>query len=278
MTHRPILGICRFSFVGKGDWMGMSNPSAATDQARLRAQAERLFSPQRFRLRLLTLRLICLASLKAQSDPDFEFIILSSTIMPPEQQKMLQQACDELPQARLVFSDATSTEDALRPLLLAFARQHRGPALQFRLDDDDAVGRDFVASLRMNANRLLGQPRFALSFPRGLSVMTYDGEQPSFWRTWRPFHSAGAAVRLLAPGRSVFAVNHFELPRTLFCATDPAPLGCFTLRWDDGDTASRGRPPAPWGYEPITKQEFDAQIAQDLPSMTGFDWQVLRRD
>lgn len=272
-----IVGICRFAFVGKGDWIGMSSPSVVTDSARQQAQARRLFAPDRMRLRLHTLRHICLASLAGQSDQDFDFIVLSSAIMPADQQAALAQVCAALPQVRLVFSDATSTEEALRPLLLDIARRHGGPALQFRLDDDDGLGAGYVAALRMNARRVAGQPRYALSFPRGISVVTYEGRPPGFWRFWRPFNASGAAARLLAPGRSIFAVNHFELPRVMFAALDPAPLGQFVLRWDDGDTARDGTPRHPWGYEAITAPEFAAQVAQDMPWLSGFDWDALRR-
>ncbi len=272
-----IVGVCRFAFLGKGDWIGMTSPAVARDQARLERQARHLFEDQRMRLRLHTLEHITLAGLKAQSDQDFDFVILGSTRMPRKWQEALRAVAATLPQARVVFSDATHTEDALRPILTAVKQETGANALQFRLDDDDAVGISFIATLRQNAQRLRGLPRFALSFPRGLSVMTYDGQPPSFWRTWRPFVGAGVAARLMVAGRSIYAVNHFELPRNLFSCLDPSITGHLVLRWDQGDTAREGTPRHPWGYEPLTRPEFDAEVADSFPFLAGFDWSSLRR-
>ncbi len=272
-----IVGICRFAFVGKGDWLGMTSPSTANDQALLDAQAALLYADERMERRLLTLEHICLASLKQQSDPDFELIMLTSQRMPSKWKQRLEAVISKLPQVTLVYSEATSTEEALRPELRARAAQNGKPVVQFRLDGDDAVGVDFVKTIRRNALKLRGYDRFALSFPRGLSVMSYEGQAPSFWQTWRPFTGAGVAARLIAPGRSIFATNHFELPRNMLGCLDPEPVGHLVLRWDSGDTARHGTPPKPWGYEKISRSEFDAQITESFPALQGFDWSTLRQ-
>ncbi|MFD2813534.1 glycosyltransferase [Paracoccus aerius] len=158
----------------------------AHDAPRLKEQAEWLFDPDRMARRLFTLERICLASVAAQTDPDFRFLVVTSARLPQVWRDRLSQLCAGLPQAELILSDSPDLAGVLRPILMRSARQTGRAALQFRLDDDDAVGPGFVADLRRIGTATAALPEHAISFPRGLSVMCYGDNPPSFWKTWRP--------------------------------------------------------------------------------------------
>ncbi|RNF35550.1 glycosyltransferase [Paracoccus methylarcula] len=275
MSNR-IVGFCRFAFLGRGDWMGMQRPDA-TDAGMLAGRARMLFDPKRLRQRLFTLEHITLASIAGQTDQDFDFVILTSDSLPDEWKHRLAQLCDKVPQARLMVSDETDTNRALAPLLDDLSRTHGAPALQFRLDDDDAVGRRYIEKLRSHGRMLAELPRVAIGFPRGLSVITYEGAAPSFWQTHRGFTGAGAAARLQLGSKSIFALNHFSLPQRMPAFTDLSIMGHLVLRWDSGDTATDGIPEIPWGYEQVEETQFRHDLKQHFPFLSEFDWSRLRR-
>lgn len=274
MEASQIIGICRFAFLGRGDWIGMRGADAH-DAPRLKEQAEWLFDPDRMARRLFTLERICLASVAAQTDPDFRFLVVTSARLPQVWRDRLSQLCAGLPQAELILSDSPDLAGVLRPILMRSARQTGRAALQFRLDDDDAVGPGFVADLRRIGTATAALPEHAISFPRGLSVMCYGDNPPSFWKTWRPFTGAALAVRLADPGQSIFAHNHFDLPRKMLAITEPGTAGHFVTRRDVADSARRGFPGIPWGYDPLLPEEFREALAADFPFLVGMDWSQL---
>ena len=270
------MGICRFAFLGRGDWVGMRGPDAH-DPRLLDEQAEWLFGSDRIARRFLTLERICLASVAAQTDQDFRFLVVTSVRLPHPWLDRLRALCATVPQAELVVTQETELGAVLRPILMRSAAATGRPALQFRLDDDDAVSPGFVAALRRIEGGAGGLPACAVSFPRGISAMCYAGAPPSFWKTWRPFTGAALAVRFEDPGLSIFAHNHFDLPRRILSITDPGIAGHFVTRWDDADSARRGFPGIPWGYEPLLPEEFREAVETDFPLLAGIEWGQLAR-
>lgn len=271
-----IVGFCRFAFLGRGDWMGMQGDNA-TEPGLLAERAKVLFDPDRIRQRLFTLEKITLASIAGQTDPDFEFFILTSKSLPKEWLHRLALLCDKVPQAQLLVSGEPDTNRALQPLLSEISLADGQPPLQFRLDDDDAVGVHYIEKLRSHGRMLAELPRVAVGFPRGLSVITYQGAAPTYWETHRGFTGAGAAARLIQDNQSIFAHNHFNLPRRMPAFTDLSIMGHLVLRWDNGDTASGTVPEIPWGYEQVEEARFRQNLSEHFPFLTGFDWTQLRR-
>ncbi|MBL3673091.1 hypothetical protein [Paracoccus aerius] len=46
-------------------------------------------------------------------------------------------------------------------------------------------------------------------------------------------------------------------------------------RWDVADSARRGFPGIPWGYDPLLPEEFREALAADFPFLAGMDWSQL---
>src|SRR5690606_31963671 len=77
-----VVGLCRFSLVGRGDWKVYRDKSDDEILPIALKQAEQLFQPERIEARLKTFEHLTLASMQAQTDEDFHFIVLASEMMP----------------------------------------------------------------------------------------------------------------------------------------------------------------------------------------------------
>ena len=134
-----VIGLCRFSYPAEGGFQ-VEHDDTATREAYL-------FAPARLEERFRHFETICLPGLKAQSDPDFTFLVLVGTSLPPAARERLEALLKGLPQARIVARPPGPHRAVCQEVINA-ARDMAEPCLQFRHDDDDAVAVDFVATLR----------------------------------------------------------------------------------------------------------------------------------
>ncbi len=265
-----ILGICRFSFLGKCDWAETVGPEGDSPDL-LARRAAMLYAPDRLARRFTAFETLCLPSIRAQTDTDFRFILLTSPQMPKAWLERLQDLCADQPRISLLVSDAASTADALRAPLARAAETAGRPVIQFRVDDDDAFSRHHVARIRRNAARFADLPGFALSWPQGLVYGSYDGAAVTFWRAHQPFLGAGVAVRMRAAGRSIFAFNHFQLPKHFPAFSDISGLGYVQTRWDEGDSVATIVARFPKWFQPLTEAAFRDALRDDFPFLLGRD-------
>lgn len=265
-----IVGICRFSFLGKCDWAETTGKDGAAPALMARRRAM-LYAPERLARRFAAFQTLCLPSIKAQTDADFSFWLLTSPEMPGEWLDRLRGLCADVPQIRLIVSDTRDTSDALRAPLQRAAEAAGRPVIQFRVDDDDAFSRHHVARLRRHARRFQDLPAFAISYPQGLVFGSYEGEPVSFWRAHQPFIGAGAAVRMRGAGRCIYALNHFQLPKHFPGLTDIQGLGYVQTRWDEGDSVATIWAKFPKWFQPLTPQAFQDALADDFPFLQGVD-------
>ncbi|MFT4012724.1 MAG: glycosyltransferase [Paracoccus sp. (in: a-proteobacteria)] len=205
-----IVGICRFSLLGRGDWKAYQGKSEAELEAVYREKAAELFAPDRMEARLATFEHLTLASLRAQSDQDFRFVVLASEQMPATYRARLDAICAAVPQVRVFYFGTTAVDEAQ---CVAFDRIRASFAdtLQFRLDDDDCLCAEFVALLRQHASPLMtGDEPFSVSVA-GVLYSVLNGQQKGIYRWPVSFMSAGTAVR--HPTKSVYSFGHFALGR-----------------------------------------------------------------
>jgi hypothetical protein len=265
-----IVGICRFSFLGKCDWFETKNANG--DMGELLARRARLlYAPERLARRFQAFETLCLPSIKAQTDPDFRFWLLTSPEMPEAWLQRLHDLCADVPQIEIILSEERNTPDALRMPLRRASDAAGRSVIQFRVDDDDAFSRHHVARIRRHARRFADLPSFAISYPRGLAFGSYEGDALSFWRTHQAFLGAGVALRMRGSGRSIFAINHFQLPKHFPGFTDVSGLGYVQLRWDEGDSVATIVAKFPKWFTPLGAEEFQTALADDFPFLQGID-------
>lgn len=236
-----------------------------------------LYAPGRLARRFAAFETLCLPSIRAQTDPDFSFWLLTSPEMPAHWLDRLRDLCAGVPQIRLIVSDRRDTQNALREHLNAAADGAGRPVIQFRVDDDDAFSRHHVARIRRHARRFDDLPGFAISYPSGLIVGSYEGEPVSFWRAHQPFLGAGVAVRMRGPGRSIYAFNHFQLPKHFPGFTDIEGFGYVQTRWDEGDSVATIVARFPKWFTRLSPETFQHELAEDFPFLRGVDLGFVER-
>lgn len=268
--HDAVVGICRFSFLGKCDWIE-TRLALGGSPGVLAGRQPMLYAESRLARRFRAFETLCLPSIKAQTDQDFSFWILTSPEMPEPWLERLVDLCADVPQIQIILSEMRSSTDALRAPLIAAAEQAGRPVIQFRVDDDDAFSRHYVARLRHDARRFSDIPAFAISYPKGLVFGSYDGEPVSFGRAHQNFVGAGAAVRMRGPGRCIYAINHFQLPKHFPAFSAPDGFGYVQTRWDEGDSSSDLEFRWPRWFQQIEASEFQNQLTDDFPFLKGVD-------
>lgn len=261
-----IVGICRFSFLGRGDWAiysGTGHGSEAEAEAR-RKVAETLYQPERLEQRFRSFEALTLASIKAQRHPDFHFVVLTSPAMPQAYRARLERLCAADGRIHLLVSDQPTVNEALAPLLAQISEGGRHRLVQFRLDDDDCLGIEYTAALHRAAEAGRQYDVFAFSMPRGLLVSNYAGAEPARYEIDRPFHSAGAAVRPRSPAQTIYSFGHYALMRRFPCLLDPRFLGSLQLKLEGHDS----RPEVPRrgnGLRVLEQPVFAENLARAFP-------------
>lgn len=271
-----IVGICRFSFLGKCDWVE-TRPAMGGSPEILAGRLPMLYAESRLARRFQAFETLCLPSIKAQTDPDFRFWILTSPELPDHWLERLMALCADVPQIEVMLSSERSPMEALRAPLAAAAAQAGRPVIQFRVDDDDAFSRHYVARLRRHARRFSDLNAFAISFPKGLVYGSYEGEPVSFWSAHQNFVGAGAAVRMRGPGRCIYAFNHFQLPKHFPSFTAIEGLGYVQTRWDEGDSSNDLPHRWPRWFQQIPTSQFQDSLIEDFPFLHGVDLSFTER-
>ncbi len=129
-----VIGLCRFSYLATGGFRGV--------------QSHALFDRTRLEERFAHFETLTLPSLRAQSDPDFDFVIVTSADLPAWALERLFAAAQSLPSAVIEQHGPGRMMPLMRAVAQRARRDPSAPCLQFRQDDDDAVATDFIARLR----------------------------------------------------------------------------------------------------------------------------------
>ncbi len=251
----------RFSYFGKSGW---------------RAEASRdpgkLFDPARLDARLAMFERYTLASLAAQSDRDFQHVVLSSSLMPERYKLLLRGLVRRAlgPSARVLFRPQGSAGHQFRRYLRA-SHAPEEQVVQVVLDDDDALSADFTAILRHQAQCVLDDPynedeAVFLSFPRGLSLGLNAAGLPE-WLAPRNVAYTNLGLALVAPAgyrKNPFMTSHRRIGERQASRVIGAKRP-FYLRAVHGHNDSRA----------ITSDERLAlsavpELLQHFPFMAGF--------
>lgn len=147
VIRNQIIGLMRFSYPALG---GFSK--AAGDPAALMAQ---LYDPGRMERRFAMFEALALPTLRAQSDQDFIMVFLIGREMPAPWRDRLADGLAGLPWARVVALDPQAHYLATRRAFDRVTAAGVSHVTGFRLDDDDAIDRDFVARMRQRVETLL---------------------------------------------------------------------------------------------------------------------------
>lgn len=271
-----IIGICRFSLVGRGDWKAFKGATDEEVGAISRENMKSLFAAERMEARLKTFELLTLASLRAQTDQDFKFLVLSSDLMPEEYKVRLQTLCDTVPQAILRFFPITTVREAQRAVCDDYGIDY-ATTLQFRLDDDDCVCDDYIAKMRAEtAAKMQGDSIFVVSV-RGVMYSSMMGTQDGVYDWPVDFFSVGTGIR--HPSKSIYQFGHFGMATRFANVVIKDRLSLVTHNGTN-DTQLTADLLKRRGMVPLSNAEVDENVAKFFPFLTqeARDLAGLNRD
>lgn len=260
-----IVGICRFSLVGRGDWKAYRGKSDAEVAAIAMQQAEHLFTPERMEARLKSFEHLTLASLRAQTDQDFRFLVLASEMMPQHYRDRLEDICARIPQVVLRFFGLSSVGEAqmrvYRELRLKLA-----DTIQFRLDDDDCLCADYIEQLKAHAQPMLDSPEpFAISLGGVLYCATV-GNTPATYHWPVRFLAVGLALK--HDTKSIFGFGHFALEQRFRSCIIPDRLALVSHSGIN-DTTFTPEMAKRRGFVLLDEGQIAERLAQNFPFLTA---------
>lgn len=194
-----VLGLCRFSMLARGDFQTTGDD---IDQNRAI-----LYDPARIEQRMRWFQNVCLPPLMWQSDPDFILILATGADLPEPWLGQLRKIADAMPQIRLEQLPPDRQAAMCREALARHTDLGADIVAQFRMDDDDAVARDYVRRIRADfrlAERLLGKHHpVVINYTDGLVADVRNGhlrlyrEMAQNWGLAQTFYFRGGEVRSL---------------------------------------------------------------------------------
>lgn len=207
MSDVQVIGLTRFSY-----------PSApgAFGKADLEDLRARLYAEARMALRFFWFEQVALPAIRGQTDSDFTHILMVGDQLPGQHRDRLERLTADLPQVRIVALEEGQVHRlACRDVMRAARDKSARAVAEFRLDDDDGVGRGFVADLKRRFTQMAplfeGADRFALDYCRGLLLRAAGQEvelRPVMARLWTP---ALAVYRRPEEDRSLLDAMHLDI-------------------------------------------------------------------
>lgn len=215
-----IIGICRFSYLGFGDWRAQhAGRDGRTNDEIIEGARQTLFAPLRLEARFATFEHLTLPSLAAQTDPDFRLIVLTSEELPAPYAARLTALAEHYPFVHLVFAPIARASQLVIGIYEDLGLT-LDQVIQFRIDDDDALGKGYIERLRLLAEGMHAQVptrAFAVTFPWVLSVFQDEGEIRFLQRFYL---QCAAGQAMYHPTRSVLDWAHHLVTRKLLTISD----------------------------------------------------------
>jgi hypothetical protein len=203
------IGLCRFSYPAIGGFQ-IEHDTVEERIAYLYGEAR---LEERFRL----FESVALPCLKAQTDPDFNLIIVIGDQFPAHHLTRLEKMIAEFPQALIHQEPPRNQREVMKEILNGARLDPSEPCLQFRYDDDDAISVDFIENLRKAAQDcapLLRQHK-TVAFDWNVGyVAEFGAHGIRATKTFRQFYTA--ALGMYVKGNCPITIMNFahdKLPK-----------------------------------------------------------------
>ncbi len=206
-----VIGLCRFSWPGVGGFQ--------VDHPSLQERIDYLYAPERLEERFRTFETITLPPLKAQTDPDFTFLIVIGEALPKPWHDRLQDLVADMPQVVVQPRAPGRHRPVMQEAINSVRRFDSEPCLQFRMDDDDAVACVFVEKLREAAHDIASLSRrhryLAIDFNQGF-IASPGAKGLRATPTKAPYSTAALAL-MLQPSeeRTVMNFAHAKVSQNM---------------------------------------------------------------
>ena len=256
-----VIGLCRFSYPAIGGFQ--------VDHDTIEGRIAYLYDDARIEERFQLFEAVALPSLRAQTDPDFELIIVVGDQMPERHLSRLKGLIADMPQARIHAEPPRPQREVMKQILNAARRDFSEPCLQFRFDDDDAVAIDFVECLRKAANDCEGLTKqhksVAFDWNKGY-IAEYGSKGVAATEIFRPFDVA--ALGMWVKGNCHLTIMNFahnKINRFMPAVSFDEPR--MFVRGHNASNDSRQKPVKPVPVKALTYEQaehFRKRFAIDI--------------
>lgn len=256
-----IFGFMRFSVV-------LSSATVhgwkATKGHSLAQNAASILAPKRIESRLRLAQAMPIASLARQTDADFVIYMLISGLLDEGSKRVIAQMAAKHAFVRVVEVDPSDNFQDIAARLTPADQ----PIITFRLDDDDAVGPNFIADLRGMAAP--ENEERVLSSPNGV-YMAREGKHLTFQRVRYPHNAFGIAFYSRKGSTVMHQGNHARIPEAEMRLLPRPDAWIRSIHADsDSDTRLRSGPPK-WTATPEA-------AGTHLPDYRDMDFKAAVRD
>ncbi|MHA3977917.1 glycosyltransferase [Halovulum sp. GXIMD14794] len=233
-----VVGLVRFSYLGSG---GFQSVPEDPDEA-----AAHLFDDTRMERRFRMFERVTIPSLAAQTDPDFTLVVLTAENLPAHHLERLRAAVAKLPNGSVLQLPAMPQYRAVREAVQSGLTLQPDLTAQFRLDDDDGLALDFVATLKRHAPEVARlhldseTPGVGLDYTHGLRVFWKDGEIQTIIHNRRIHTSQGMTLVTRDRGvKTVMGYAHHKIWQHIPLVSLPKPLMYLQSSHEDQDSGMR---------------------------------------
>ena len=202
-----------------------------------------LYSTERMELRFRHFEALTLPSIQAQQDEDFTFLIMVGENMPRLFLERLHDLIAPVPQIKVIPAPPMKHRIAAQAVILNELGETRPETIQFRLDDDDAVGVDFVRLIRRRAHQTARMRKhwrnMVFEFRKGFYVkLSSEGIHAKTVKT--NFLACGLAATFRPEDENtIMNFGHHKLHDTMPTLIEPSPAMYLRAFHDDNDSKDR---------------------------------------
>ncbi|MEL6621080.1 MAG: putative rhamnosyl transferase [Pseudomonadota bacterium] len=256
-----VIGLCRFSYPALGGFQ--------VEHESIEDRVAYLWTEDRLEERFRLMETIALPCLRAQTDPDFDLLIMIGDTFPKHHEDRLRDITAGMKQIQILKQPPRNNREVCKEVLNTARRNPAQPCIQFRHDDDDAVAVDFIEKMRQAARDsrpLMKKHRtVGLDWNHGY-VAEVGANGISATEMYRNYYVAALGVHVAGDcSMTIHNFMHERIPRFMPCVTynDPAMF----VRTHNGYNDSRQKKVKDVPVEPLTaKQEkiFRDRFAIDI--------------
>lgn len=273
-----IIGVCRFSYPGKTD------PNCTVTG--FQTSPDVLFEPERMKRRFAYFEQICLPSLAAQTDKDFILVVLIGDTMPFHWRKRLKELQTKYPFLDLCVIEPTGPLNSTRRAYRRGYDEASDFVTGFRIDDDDAVAKDYIERTRETAQTLLNLGWVSEDRPAAICYhggIYWDMNRPKDrrffdFREAAPLGLASAMVTVPDARVNIFRWNHRRLSAYVRVWSDPFDR-MFVRTLHGHNDSGRSIPPGAVRMSdgdafPILRERFGLRPRHMVPRMAELQAQA----
>ena len=245
-----VIGLCRFSYPALG---GFQREHDTIEQRKAF-----LYDEARLKHRLRLFQALNLPSILAQTDTDFQYLILIGDDLPIWARNRLDDLTKGADHIKILPYPPHPHRQIAAQVILDHVDATHTHSIQFRLDDDDAVNCTFVERLKTDAATgvidYANKPRFALDYARGYAIRPSDEglqAEESVRNLWTP---ALAAVFKTSAKNTIMNFGHHKLDQHMPVISDwDTPM--FLRSFHDENDSASARELDRFKFAPLTARQ-----------------------